>query len=154
MARNRQISAIGRVVECGHHRWRLIHGRIALIVLLDRIARRVILRTLADPSANQLDLSRLQWIPLVRHLCLTIDGSDQFDQQTLIRLMRNDRHFLATTGEKSIELGHHKLALGLGRLVTAMTVGLEDGTNFSVVTDLFGFLHLGFVSKRNHRQHQ
>ena len=109
------------------------------------------------PSAiQQLDLGRLQWIALVRHLCFAIDGSDQFDHQTLIRLMRNDRRFFATTGEKPVELRHLVLALGLGRLMTTVTIGLQDGADLPVETDLVCLLFRFdmIVGNRRNRHHQ
>ena len=153
---DRQKTTVGRVVEGGHDRRRFVDGRICLIVLLLGTGRGVVDRSLGNPAPDNFNLGRLQWITLVRHLCFAIYGSDQVDHQTLIRLMRNDRRFFATTGEKPIELRHHVLALGLGRLMTTVTIGLQDGTNLAIETDLvWRFLRFDvIVGKRRHRKHQ
>ena len=60
------------------------------IVLLLGTLGSVIDRALGDPFADLLDLDLVQGVVLLRHLRLAIDRSDDFDQQTLVWLARDD----------------------------------------------------------------
>src|SRR5205085_7884879 len=56
--------------------------------------------------------------------------------RTLVRVVRHNRGaFVSAPGEEALEFGHDVAALGFGGLMTALAIGLEDGTDFAVITN-------------------
>jgi hypothetical protein len=61
------------------------------------------------------------------------------DQQRGVGIARYDGRLSFGTGlAEAGDLGHDVVALGLGRLVTAVTFGLEEGADLAVIADLGG----------------
>ena len=148
--------AVRRIVDRRDDRWQTVNRWVVLIVELLGTRRRVIGRTLRNPSGDHRDLLGRKWSSFLRHLRLAVDRRDERDQMTLVRLARHDRLVLAPAARKQLgESRHHILSLGLGRLMAAVALALENRPDVAVKTDLFrlGLLGVGAYRCREHRQH-
>ena len=148
--------AVRRVVDRRDDRRQAVHRRVVLVVALLGARRRVVGRTLSNPTGDHRDLPCVQRIALLRHLRLAVDRRDERDQLALVRLARHDRLVLALAARKQLgESRHHILALGLGRLMAAVALALENRPDVAVKTDLLrlGLLGVGAYRCREQRRH-
>src|SRR5439155_22119485 len=116
----------------------------------------VVFRSLLDPGSEQRYLELHQRSFAFRHAHLTVLRRDHLEDRAFVRMTGHDCRTLAIApGQQPLELGHDIAALGFRRLMAALTVGLEDGTDFAVVTYLcrgvaaLGFGILSSKSRRN-----
>ena len=132
-----QQRAIGREVQGRDHRRPGVLGRVVHVVSGHGGLRRVVGCALGDPSADQLDLGGGERRLVLGHLGLAVLRGDLVDEEALLRLARHDRRHVALAAlEHPVEGRHHVAAPGLGRLVAALALGLEDRANLLVVADL------------------
>ena len=105
------------------------------IEMFFRVGRRIVLRALLDPCADQGDLSNLQRRFSLRHGGFAVFGRDHFQHGAFVGMGGIDRRtFVLTTSEKFFEIGHHIAALGFRWLMTALAIGLEDGADLMIIT--------------------
>ena len=122
---DREEFSIGREIECGHDGRAGIKGRMVGIIMFFGIGRRIILCALFNPGTNQHDVVFHQGCFAFGHLDLAVLGRDHFENRAFLGMLGNNRcAFAIAAGKQPLELGHHIAALGLGRLVAALAIGL------------------------------
>ena len=101
----------------------------------------IILGALGDPFFDQLDLSGVQRLFAARHrglACFWV-WQNLFNYGALIYFAGHDcRPLIIAAREETFEIGHHITALILGRLMAALTVGLEEGANLVIIANVAG----------------
>ena len=125
------------------------------VVTLPDVHRRIVRGALFDPAADQRDLGVGQRGFVGRHQRLAVFRRDLLDQVAFVRLAGHDRRRAAlAAGHQRFESRHDELAVGFGRLVAAVAMSLEDGTDLLVVADLGvgRFATLRRIGQNNGRQ--
>ena len=128
--------AIGTVVERRDDRWAHVDGRMIEIVTHLGVLRRIIDGALANPLHDLCDRLGIQRRSTFGHRRFAVDRRDHFDEVTLFGFAGHDgRRSRFSSPHQPLELRHDIVAIGLGRLVAPLAVGLENGPNFAVKAD-------------------
>jgi hypothetical protein len=102
--------------------------------MLAGVFRSVIDGPLRDPFADESDLLFGERRVLFRHLRFAlIVGGDLLDEQGVLRIAGDDSAVGFGPCEERLEGGHNVVALGLGGLMTAVALRLEEEEDFLVL---------------------
>ena len=92
--------------------------------------------TLLDPLPHERHFFITERIGVLWHFRFAIDWSNLIKQIALVGLAGDDCCIAGfTTGDQLIERRHHVIAQRLGRLMTALAIGLEERSDLLVVAD-------------------
>ena len=128
---------IGREGQGRDHREPGVLGGMAHVVSGPGGRRLVVGGALGDPSVDQLELRGGERRLVLRHLGLAVLGRDLVDEEALIGLARDDPRLAALASLEHLVEGRHDVAAaGLGRLMAALALGLEDRPDLLVEAHL------------------
>ena len=134
VTRHRDPLPVRRPVQRGHRRRRAIDRRMLCGITDAGIRRSVISGSLGDPALDQIPLQRMQRGLSLRHLRLPVfPWGDELQQVALLRAPGRHCRAVFRTREELREVRHDVVALGLGRLVAALTLRLKDRAQLPVV---------------------
>ena len=129
--------AVRREIERRDHRAARIDGRMIGVESRPRAARAVVFGALGDPAADEIDIAGGQRRAALRHLGLAVVRRDQLQQMALLRLAGNNRRRSAfAAAKKTLPGGHLVVALGFGRLMAAIAIGLQQRLDLFAIADL------------------
>ena len=138
-ARDREQLSVRGKIEGSHDRRPGINRRMFGVVMRLGVRRRVVHGALLNPGGKQRHLVLLERGFAFGHAHLAIQGRDHFQDRTLVRMAGDDGRALGVTaGQQPFEIPHRIAALGFGRLMAALAVGLEYGTDVTVIARLGG----------------
>ena len=146
LAKNRLVKAghgeqlsVRREIERRDHRAARIDRRMIGIESLPHALRAVVLGALGDPAADEIYIACGQRRAALRHLSLAVVRLNHLQQMALFRLAGNNRRRLTlAAAKKTLPSGHLVFALGFGRLMASIAIGLKQRLDLFGIADFAG----------------